>query len=508
MNKNTHSIQRVFLEIDTHSMAMANSIKNNLTMFIEKELVPILEKEFDSIENTNNHIVQIEKLEIEINSDTDKIDVFFSNSEAKNNLKIQIESKIHKALSELKTTTKKDENRLEISTISPQDKDIKTLLYFIENGSMPWWISKGEEILFFDKIISENLNKDSFCIPFRKLIDQKYIQKRIINQFSNYEIIFFGTAFINSVIDRKTLSRNGLLKILDNESYDFKVLFWQLIFEVWTDKKYADLISFYYKNQTLFLSKKLSPELFIQSLKIFLPLDYDQEKVRKMKEDYLISEKTKLTIVPNISNKKEKESITNENEKASDLVTEKRLKNEDLINNNEDDFLEESNDFKSCYVQNAGLIILHPFIKELLKNCSVIDDNNVFTDKVLAAHILHYTATKRENDYEHTMLFEKFLCGIPVQQSIQREVKIDDKHKQHIEEMLDSVVFHWSALKNTSTAVLRSEFLQREGKLDWSESNPKLTMERKTQDLLLEKIPWNISIVKILWIEKLIYTQW
>ena len=74
--------------------------------------------------------------------------------------------------------------------------------------------------------------------------------------------------------------------------------------------------------------------------------------------------------------------------------------------------------------------------------------------------------------------------------------------------MLEAAVEHWSALKKTSTAVLRSEFLQREGKLDWSESNPKLTIERKTQDLLLEKIPWNISIVKIPWIDKLIYTQW
>ena len=144
----------------------------------------------------------------------------------------------------------------------------------------------------------------------------------------------------------------------------------------------------------------------------------------------------------------------------------------------------------------------------MLKNCGLIADNNTIINKEVAAHILHYAATKKENDFEHLMLFEKFLCGIEIGESIQREIKIEKKHKQQVEEMLLSVLEHWTALKSTSTDLLRIEFLQREGKLDWSESNPKLTIERKTQDLLLEKIPWNINIVKIPWIEKLIYTQW
>ena len=144
----------------------------------------------------------------------------------------------------------------------------------------------------------------------------------------------------------------------------------------------------------------------------------------------------------------------------------------------------------------------------MFKNCNLLNDNNDINNKELAAHILHYAATKEENDFEHRMLFEKFLCGIPMQQSIKREVQIEESHKACVEELLQSVVTHWSALKNSSSDILRSEFLQREGKLDLSEDNPKLFIERKTQDILLDKIPWNISIVKIPWIDKLMYTQW
>ncbi|MCV9930370.1 contractile injection system tape measure protein [Flavobacterium sp. LS1R49] len=474
MARNLHSIQRVLFEIDTHSMLMANSFKNSLAVFLQDEVVPVLEKQFDLIESIGNKIVQIEKLEISIQSNTWENDSIFS----KNDIKNQIEKEIQKALNELqKTTTNKEEKESKIETISPEDKELKTLLYFIENGSMPWWVSKEDEIDFFKKINFENLKNDVFKIQFRNLIQQKKVQKRIIDQFANKEIVLFTSVLLDSEAQQKMLSKTPLLQLLNKKSYEFKSLFWQLIFDVSNEKKPMDLVFFYHQKRAEFSSVKMSFELFIQNLKAFFPLNASADELTKMNDNYLNSEKVKSAVKP-------ESTIENPKIEAEKINSE------------------------SCYVQNAGLIILHPFFKELLKSCGLMGDSNTLLNKELAAHILHYAATKRENDYEHTMLFEKFLCGIPLHQSIQREVKIEELHKQQVEEMLASALLHWSALKNTSTGVLRSEFLQREGKLDWSESNPKLTIERKTQDLLLEKIPWNITIVKIPWIEKLIYTQW
>jgi hypothetical protein len=485
MTKNSHSIQRVFLEIDTHSMAMANAIKNDLAMFVQNEVAPILEKQFNFIENIDNQIIQIDKLEISIDSENGKSDFYFS----KNDIKNQIEKEIQKALKDLLKTTKNEgEKGPEILTLLPEDKDLKTLLYFIETGSMPWWVSNINEIDFFKKNNLDRFKNDVFRIPFYKLIKEKKVQNRIINQFSNQEIALLISSSLGSENQQKKLLKNKLLELLNQKTHGFKASFWQLIFDFWIEKKTIHLIKFYDQEQAQFSSDKISFEHFIQNVKSFVPIDLNDQELVQMKKDYLISEKEKPITKP-ISDTKKQESII-----AESII--------------EDDFQEDSLGSKSCYVQNAGLIILHPFLKEMFKSCHLIDENNTLLDKELAAHILHYAATKKENDYEHMMLFEKFLCGIPLQQSIQREIKIEDKHKQQVEEMLDSVVLHWSALKNTSTDILRSEFLQREGKLDWSESNPKLSIERKTQDLLLEKIPWNITIVKIPWIQKLIYTQW
>lgn len=481
MPENQHSIQKVFLEIDTPSMPVANSIKESIAMFLEKELVPVFEKQFNLTENTGHQILQIEKLEISIHINPGKTDLLLSNSEVKNDIKNQIEKEIHKALSKVKINPNDDKK----NTYSSQEKNIKTLLYFIENGSMPWWVSK-DEVTFLEKINFENIEKDAFRIPFRLLMQQKKNQNRIINQFSNQEIALFTSALFDSEKNKKILLNYTLLQFLNTKSHEFKTSFWQLVFD---QKKPMEIISFYHQKQNEFFAEKMNFELFIQNLTAVFPLNTTNSEFKRMNDNYLKLEKIKSTL--------KSESEENNSSLSSDIQSKK-----------EENFQEEKTNLKSAYVQNAGLIILHPFLKEMLKNCGLIGDNNTLLNKELAAHILHYAATKSENDYEHTMLFEKFLCGIPIQESIKREVKIEEKHKKQVEEMLRSVVEHWSALKNTSTTVLRTEFLQREGKLDWSESNPKLTIERKTQDLLLEKIPWNITIIKISWIEKLIYTQW
>lgn len=521
MKENLHSIQKVFLEIKTTSMKTADSIKNNLAVFLQNEVFPMLEKYFSSVKNIDNQIVQIEKLEFTIDSQNQKNDFSLFNTETKNDIKNQIEKEVQKTFQEFenKIQNKTADVTTEMHVVSPKDRQTKTLLYFIENGSMPWWVTQTqlEEISFFENISFDEIQNQNFKNSFQQIIMKKKVQDRIVNQFSNYQIALLGNVFSSSIsrMNQEKLSSNKILKIIENQSHHFKTSFWKMIFEVWNNQQKAAPISYYYENKTFFSAKKISFELFIKSIQEFSNPDVKEEDVKKIKIKYndvsieskSIEKSTEASINQEQITSKENQKIENQKIEIKSALKPENNLNDDL-KSKEDFDVDENFNSKSCYVQNAGLIILHPFIKDLFKNCDLIDNKNVIVNKELAVHLLHYAATKRENDYEHTMLFEKFLCGIPLSKSIKREIKIDEEHKKHVEEMLDATVKHWSALKNTSTAVLRSEFLQREGKLDWSESNPKLTIERKTQDLLLERIPWNISIVKIPWIDKLLYTQW
>jgi hypothetical protein len=162
------------------------------------------------------------------------------------------------------------------------------------------------------------------------------------------------------------------------------------------------------------------------------------------------------------------------------------------------------------YLQNAGLVLIHPFLKSLFENCKLLNkEDNTINNPEVAAHLLHYIATGQEQDYENTMAFEKFLCNIPITQPIERNIVLSEEMKKEAATMLQAVLSNWDIMKKSSAELLQNEFLQRLGKLDINgDESPVITMERKTQDVLLDKLSWNLSIVKLAWKKRIIYVNW
>jgi len=452
MKKNKHLIEKVFLEVNTNSMKVANALKNNINVFIKTELLVLIEQELDLLLSDENEILQIEKLDISIDATLLQNDSI-NDLELKEKIKNQLSQKLEFAKKQLTANKINSENN---QILSLAEKKTNTLIYYLTNGVMPWWVANNDDTIFNDQDLVSLINSENFKQQFQNILDKTIVQKRLINQFSNNQLC----QIISTLTARKNrLQDNKIISNLNQENnFQLKEIFWTSVFKYLKDKNSTLIRDFYFKNVKKFELWSLPFEEFIISIKQFIPYNNN--------DDIAIISTTK---------------------KESEYISELQ---------------------KGFYIQNAGLIIIHPFIKDLFKNCNLIKEGNTIIDKELAVHILHYVATKKEQDYEHAMVFEKFLCGIPVQQPIQREIKIDDSHKKQVEEMLQSVLQHWNALKSTSTDLLRNEFLQREGKLDIQDNNPRLFIEKKTQDLLLEKMPWNISVVKIPWIEKIIYTDW
>jgi len=51
-------------------------------------------------------------------------------------------------------------------------------------------------------------------------------------------------------------------------------------------------------------------------------------------------------------------------------------------------------------------------------------------------------------------------------------------------------------------------FFHRDGKLVQVDKNFRLIVERKAQDILLDKLPWGVSIIKLPWREQLLFVEW
>ncbi|RYJ38364.1 hypothetical protein NU08_2687 [Flavobacterium anhuiense] len=231
-------------------------------------------------------------------------------------------------------------------------------------------------------------------------------------------------------------------------------------------------------------------------------LAQDQSSILFKSKDATISDGNKSS--ESLSNKSKEETL-NTHERAIDKK-DSNLEKEKVKNENRFD---ENNIIGESYVDNAGLVLIHPFLKSLFENCKLLNKDNTINDPEVAAHLLHYVATGKEQDYENAMVFEKFLCNIPIAEPIERNITLSEEMKKEAFTMLQAVLSNWDIMKKSSAELLQNEFLQRPGKLDINgDESPVITMERKTQDILLDKLNWNLSIIKLAWKKRIIYVNW
>ena len=74
--------------------------------------------------------------------------------------------------------------------------------------------------------------------------------------------------------------------------------------------------------------------------------------------------------------------------------------------------------------------------------------------------------------------------------------------------MLQAVIDNWTIMKGNSPDALREGFFQREGKLSKKGNGWNLQVEKKTIDILLNKLPWGLGLVRLPWLEELIFVEW
>lgn len=163
---------------------------------------------------------------------------------------------------------------------------------------------------------------------------------------------------------------------------------------------------------------------------------------------------------------------------------------------------------EAIYIENAGLVIVAPFLPMLFKNLELWKDGK-WQNREQAVCLVNYLATGQTSMEEYELVLPKILCGMhPGEVADPHVFSPDEQWKQEAEMLLQSVIEHWSILKDTSVEGLRASFLSREGKLVQKEGDWQMTVEQKAFDMLLQQLPWNISMIRLPWMEGMIYTTW
>ncbi|PKV49121.1 hypothetical protein ATE84_1138 [Aquimarina sp. MAR_2010_214] len=536
MNTPKHIINKILFEVNTSDTKIAYYLKDNLDTFIKQSMLPVMESCFNSISENKNHNLRFDKLELNIDSVNVKDQV-------------QLQLDILKSLQkQLLITQKSEEGKTSDSSFSIVNKeknDVDTFFHFLKTGQHPWWNSNMD--LFSTEFIANLVSNKSFKTKLKKTVQNKTVRQRLIYQFED--------KLLSQILGKKGASKNISDNISRNQYWEvitkyvmdenitsLKKGLGNLFLKVRSEEVEKDRIS----NEFLSLElKKLSNSISIKTI-LLEKVKEEVLKAFKSKKGNKISEKNLVTEIQKIVKEqidkktlahlvgiiiKESirvqqihlETITKEIVSITSAMISKKLDfseikemktlTKDLHTDKQQEEIQiDTGEYESeVYIKNAGLVLVHPYLNLFFEAAKMTDDKgNIKPDeREKAVHLLHYLATKDENPSESSLVFEKFLCGFPIHKPIQRTVKLSKNLKKEAEDLLNSVLKYWGALKNTSPDGLREGFIKREGKLVLGdESKYRVIVEKKTQDILLEKLPWNHTLIRLPWIDKLVFVEW
>ena len=163
---------------------------------------------------------------------------------------------------------------------------------------------------------------------------------------------------------------------------------------------------------------------------------------------------------------------------------------------------------EGIYVENAGLILLHPFLPQFFEALDIATEDKLLQSE-RALCLLHFLTTGQLIAPEYELVLPKILCNVPLGTTVAADVALTAVEQEEASALLQAVIRHWEALRNTSPDGLRGTFLIRPGKVTFRDDGDwLLQVESNTFDILLDQLPWGISMIKLPWMEKMLWVEW
>ncbi len=357
----------------------------------------------------------------------------------------------------------------------------EAFIFFLKNGTLPWSFPRSSDSSF-EEIVQhllrepEKFGRTSESIR-REVVDalaSAAARKRLVHQFSP---VFLETLLELIAPEDKTvlegvlqLFRSSELSALDAKQLELQ-LWEQALAALASGSPLTDSIL-----QNLSAGKQIESLLF------------DEKKTD-----------TSANVLPVSLRKEHSEPKQNNNPNQ-------HIRAMDDVGSS---FLVQHPDAKEgIYIGLAGLVLIHPFLPQFFRALGIADDETLLQpDKAL--NLLYFLATGESAAPEYELVLPKILCNISLDDVVESDITLVVDEQEEARALLTAVIQHWEILQNTGIDGLRETFLKRSGKLSQrSDGEWLLEVESKSYDLLLEQLPWSISMIKLPWMPKILRVEW
>ncbi|HLV41207.1 MAG TPA: contractile injection system tape measure protein, partial [Brumimicrobium sp.] len=362
-----HIIEKIKVKLTTTSTSNGKELTNSFSPYFTDNVLPGIETCLDDIFRGNNKkTVRINQLKLSLNID----DVLRSKDELISQLKSILEDQLRDQVLESKDSFQRNDVEDKTQNVKVLDNELhyfEAVCFFLERGICPWWLSNEK----LSSILEEkNLNSffashiDKIDALYAHLNSSKIAFKRFIGQFSN-GILFWFLQQINSNIEKLTAAESTLIENdISYFSRNERIVFFQTLFEI-TDRK---------KNMTQNQLNQL-----ISLVNVVINRSNEDKQVDQYEHSPWVN-------ILSIILEKKKSEIINALDHVSknpvEAILESTKENEDKLELPDE----------GLYIDNAGIIVLHPFLKHFFTNIDLLKDDEL-KDKELAVQLLHYIAT-------------------------------------------------------------------------------------------------------------------
>ncbi len=493
-----HLIKKQVIALDMPKSAKSFEVQQTMRNIYLQKILPLLEQVFDELSDEEETIF-IDQLEIDLGNISES-DIALDKWDLK--IVSGITGQLYK--------------KINIKKEKPGAHELKSLsvcsqwLFYMEKGFLPWNTLHTNEAWYLQ--VLEALATDYIRVSeLRYLITSNpSVIKRIAEQHPY--------TFLLKLVEILTAEKQ-------NELADAVLALQQFLSEMKRFDIIADHPSALQKNiwrQIIGLAavegRKLTQhELVEKAILFYLP---DISIISTMVAKGLVIPSAispvlkKIAAQPEQSLKKteadgtEKHTKEKELEKDGEMNIEMRQVQQDENTNNE--MYDKQVDEEGIFVLNAGTVLLHAFLTTLLNRLQLVNNGRFANEEAQqkALYLVHYLATGKNNAEEHELIVPKILCAWNLNNPVEKEVELTTEEINEAENMMRSAIEQWTVLKNTSVDGLREGFLQRNGKLYTRNGNLYLQVEHKAIDILLDQLPWNLSIIKLPWMKEILRVEW
>lgn len=170
-------------------------------------------------------------------------------------------------------------------------------------------------------------------------------------------------------------------------------------------------------------------------------------------------------------------------------------------------------------VEDAGLVMLWPFLERLFQRLELVDpEPRTFPHlraQTRGARLLHALArgpaAYAEDPPEFTMTLPKLLCGLEPDAPLDPDGLAEALPATFLDEgerLLEAVLGHAEGLGLRGVDGLRGSFLLRDGVLVSRDGAWLLRVAGEAYDLLLARVPWSWSWVSLPWMAEPLRVEW